>query len=282
VPHLNHSIGSLNPTFLAWLDHHLRGGEFPARPVVVGEWTRRGIKLHSNVLPDAKSATFHVAAMTGVGPDFFWMPLAAKRSGRFFVARTPAAFLGARRLMVYAHQCLARGLEQSSFPICLDGSPGPVPASEGGSLPLAPDLWHGSSAVDPLCPFTPLRRREHRGRAYLEESTGSDLNFSFNTRMVALPRWRLRSGTRFRCRLHGALADPVIVAVCQYAGSSRERHFEGRFPRVALAKGIPIRALKDFKGKPPRMGTTLSHLFIGGTTQSPATVRLDGVTMDGG
>lgn len=275
APHFNHGIGTLNSTFLAWLDHHLRGGGFPARPTVTGEWTRRGIELCSPALPDAKTATFHVAAAVGTGPDYLWMPVAAERSGPFFVARTSPASLGAARVVVYIHQRLPHGIEQSSFPLRIAGSKGSVPVRMGGGLPLASDLWYGPASTDPLTPFAPLRPSHRRGSVALKWSTGSDLHFSFNTRVIALPRWRLRTGARFLCRLHGPVADPIAVAALQYAGSPRERRFQGSFTRAALAHGIPIGALKDPQGKSLRTGITLSNLSVDGTTQRPATVWLE-------
>jgi dienelactone hydrolase len=281
APHLNHGIGPLNPTLLAWFDHHLRGAGFPARPAVTGEWTRQGIKLRSVALPQAESATFHVAAMTGVGPDFFWRPVVAQRSGRCFAARMDPALLGARRVLVYAHQRFPRGVELSTFPLRLAGSPGRRPAPEAGTLPLTADLWYGPGPVDPLYPFTPLRQRVHQGRPGLECTTGPDLNFNFNTRVVAEPGRRLRAGAHFRCCLHGPVADPVTVAVLQQAGSPRERRFQGSFPCATLATGIPVGALKDSQGKALRPGIPLSHLYIGGTTQRPATVRLESADLVG-
>jgi dienelactone hydrolase len=275
--HLNHGIGALNPTLLAWLDHHLRGGGFPARPAVTGEWTRRRIDLRSVAAPGAESATFYVASLNGIGPDFFWLPTVAKQRVQCFTARADATQLGGRRVLVYAHQRFARGVEVSSLPVCLAGSPGPVPAPEGGSLSLASDLWYGPGPVDPLYPFSPLRLREQGGRACLEWRTGSDLSFSFNTRAVALPCWRLGAGGYVRCRLHGPVADPVIVAVLRHAGSPRERNFNGRFSHAALSNGIRIGDLRDSQGKSVRAGTPLSHLYIGGTTKRPAAIRLEAV-----
>jgi hypothetical protein len=141
-------------------------------------------------------------------------------------------------------------------------------------LTLTPDVWHGPASVDPLQPFTPLRARKCGGRACLECRTGPARGFSFNTRIFAAPRWRVRRDARLRCRLRGPVTDPVIVAVLQYAGSSRERHYEGKFSCGALAEGVPMAALRDSAGRSLRAGAVLSHLFIGGATDRPGTVQL--------
>ena len=275
APHLNHAIGTLNPTFLAWLNGHLRGGGFPGQPIVSGKWTRHGVELRSAALSHAKSAVFYVASAHDVGPDSFWMPVVAQRSGGYFTARIAAAALSSRQVLVYAHQHSAHGIETSSFPLHLTGTPRPAPVFEGGPLPLTSDLWYGPASVDPLCPFIPLRPHPLRNGNGPAWKTASDLNFSFNTRVVALTRYCPRTGAYFRCRLHGPVTDPVIVAVLQFAGSPRERHFQGGFSRVALARGVPLGTLKDSRDDSLPAGTPLSHLCICGTTQRPGTVRLE-------
>ena len=57
-------------------------------------------------------SSFQVKDLFGAGPDFFWMPVVAKRSGRFFVARTGT---------LLAHLYIG-GTTQQTVTVRLDGS----------------------------------------------------------------------------------------------------------------------------------------------------------------
>jgi hypothetical protein len=267
---LNHSIGPLNPTLLAWYDCHLRGGVFPAGPAVSGDWTRCGLELHSDAQPGTLATTFFVAPENGIGPGLYWMPVKSRRCRSGFQATVPSSLLGTRHAMVYAHQEFANGVALSSFPIRLAGQPARVQAGKSRLLPVTSEVWYGPAPVNPLNPFIPLRTR----KPHLEWKTGVNGSFSFNTRVVALPGYRLSSGAIFRSCLQGPVADPVTVAVLQYAGSPRERRFQGDFCRAELEKGIPMNALKDSNGQGLRTDVQLSHLYIGGKNVRPGVVKL--------
>lgn len=271
---LNHSIGPLNPTLLAWYDCHLRGGIFPERPQVDGEWNRHGCELRSPVLPGAQEATFFVALEKGVGPGFCWMPVKGLRRKDWFLACLPSSARDVRRAMIYVHQRLAHGIESSSPPIRLTGEPSRRPIQTRGALPIDPQLWQGPAPVDPLYAFTPLRAKMHRGQIGLEWTVGQDRTFQFNTRVVARSRHRTpREGQLHAC-LQGPVLDPVTVAFLQHAGSPRQRHFPHDCSRADLERGIPLKAFQDSNGRPLPAGARLSHLYIGGKTKRPGTVRL--------
>ncbi|HEY3415598.1 MAG TPA: dienelactone hydrolase family protein [Armatimonadota bacterium] len=270
APHLNHAVGTLNPTLLAWLDHHLRDRAFPDAPRLEMERHSDGLRLRSPQLPGAHAATFYVAAETGVGPDLFWHPYAAEcRGGEFHVA-IPWADLPCRRLLGYIHQRWADGVELSSVPVRIDGAPAARVDAES-AFPLAPEFWYGPAPTDPFYPYLPLGGGT-TGPA--REVTDSDLAYQFNTRLVAEARWRPARGQRFSCHLDGPVQDPVTVAVLKYAGSPREQRFQGEFSRAALAEGIRLDELKGAAGQGLRNGAGLSHLFLGGTATGPGVVRL--------
>ena len=272
VPHLNHSIGHLNPTLKAWLHAHLRGGRFPGCPCLTAERTKHGLELGSPVLAGAGAATFYVAAHRGVGPDFFWRPVTARRHGETFEACVPNADLSAPRGGAFVMQRLTHGVETSSLPLAFDAAPGKLRPAPCQFLPLTPDLWYGATPVNPLYPFASLRRIA--GRPGLAWTTGPDRAFQFNTRLIAQPNYLVTGATRLCAEIEGPVEDPITVAVLSRAGLPRERRFEGRFDRATLTGGIPLRALKDARGRAPHPGTLLSHLHIGSFTTQPGTARL--------
>ncbi|MHB9025652.1 MAG: alpha/beta hydrolase family protein [Armatimonadota bacterium] len=270
APHLNHGVGSLNGTMLAWLDHHLRDRAFPEAPRLEMERRADGLLLRSPRLPGAQAATIYVATETGVGPDLFWHPYVAEAQGGDFRVAIPWAALPCRRLLGYVHQRWADGVELSSVPVRGEGDPAARIVREP-MFPLAPDFWTGPSSTDPFYPYMPLGG-DNTGPAW--EVTEDNLAYQFNTRLVAESCRRPARGQRFACRLGGPVQDPVTVAFLKYAGSPREQRFQGEFSRAALADGIRLDECKGSAGQGLRTAAGLSHLYIGGTAAGPGVVRL--------
>ena len=278
APHCNHAVATLNPTLLAWLDHHLRGRAFPEAPQLEVAQRSAGLVLRSPQLPGAASADFFVAAENGVGPDYFWQPLPAVLKNGIFTARLPAAAITSVKTMVYAHQRLADGVEISSVPVCtnrLVNSAARVRRIRAAEhFPLTPDLWYGGAPVDPFYPYVPLPTVGDGPGMESSVNDGDSRTYQFNTRLVGAARFRPLPGDRFYCRLEGPVQEPVTVALLRYAGSPRERHYHADCSMAALARGIHLHELKDAGGQGLRSAAGLSHLYIGGKMTKVGLVRL--------
>ena len=278
APHFNHAVGTLSPTILAWLDHHLRGGPFPEAPRLEIERQAAALRLRSPRLPGAQSSTFYVATDTGIGPDLFWHPYVSESRGREFSVKIPWTELPCRRLLAFVHQRWADGLELSSVPARSEGEPasatGAVRTAAEAPFPLTPEFWQGAAPVDPFYPYVPLGHDTAAPGPTWEVTEGGGLAYQFNTRLVAEARWRPALQQRFYCRLDGPVQEPVTVAFLCYAGSPREQRFQGDFPLAALASGIRLDELKGTDSRGLRSGRKLSHLYVGGKAARPGVVRL--------
>ena len=281
--HQNHCMASLSETMLAWFDTHLKGGRrFPDRPAATHAIRAGKVWLCSPLLGGARDATFFVASKDQIGPARFWRPLVGTRRGRTFEAKIALDAIASDRFSYYVHQVLARGIQLSSFPRsgrCSHPARRRRPVRPAGPVrfPLDPALWYAPVGTEPF--LRPVRMRAARvaGRAALvfpAEGTAPGRAFAFNTRLLADPRFRPPARSCFQCTVQGPIAGPVTVALLAHAGCRRERRFEGQFTPEALGAGVPLSDLRDPQGHALRVGSNLSHLYIGAAVRTPADVAL--------